>query len=382
MSRPLIEARQLTKRFRTPLKSPGVRGAIQHLFRPHYESRVAVDAIDLSITAGESVAYVGPNGAGKSTTIKMLTGILVPSAGDVHVNGLIPHEERIANNRNIGVVFGQRSQLWWDLPVQESFRLLGDIYEVPEQTFVTNLSEFVDLLELEPLLGKPARYLSLGQRMRCDLAASLLHGPSILYLDEPTIGLDVAVKVRIRDFIKRINQERGVTVLLTSHDLGDIENICQRLVMIDEGKIVYDGPLLAIKERFGRERVLKLILREPLPAAREQAQAALNPYQSLTIEQPEPHHLVLQFDTREVTAGEVMQHLWPILPISDLQTEEPGVEFIIASFTRASCNSRRSPHDDLERSAPAATLEISLHLPGLATSCHRLPAGDFAVHRQ
>lgn len=329
MAQALIEASQLTKRFRTPDKEPGVQGAIKHLFLPRYQSIVAVDAIDLAISAGESVAYVGPNGAGKSTTIKMLTGILVPSSGEVYVNGLIPHEQRIANNRNIGVVFGQRTQLWWDLPVQESFRLLGDIYDVPEHTFANNLDEFIDLLELEPLLGKPARYLSLGQRMRCDLAASLLHGPPILYLDEPTIGLDVAIKVRIRDFIKRINQERGVTVLLTSHDLGDIENICQRLVMIDEGVIVYDGPLLAIKQRFGRERVLQLILREPLPSAGEQARTALGAYPSVTIEQPEAHQLVIQFDTRQVTAGEVINNLWSILPISDLQTEEPSVEFII-----------------------------------------------------
>jgi len=166
--------------------------------RPHHEEKIAVDAIDLSIDAGESVGYVGPNGAGKSTTVKMLTGILVPSAGEVRVRGLIPHRQRIENARNIGVVFGQRTQLWWDLPVQESLRLLGDIYEVPADRFARSLAECVELLDLDPLLSKPARQLSLGQRMRCDLAAALLHTPSILYLDEPTIGLDIAVSARLR----------------------------------------------------------------------------------------------------------------------------------------------------------------------------------------
>ncbi len=326
---PIIEVRQLTKTFRTPDKPPGLRGALKHLVRPQYETKIAVDAIDLTINAGESVAYVGPNGAGKSTTLKMLTGILMPTAGEVHVNGLVPFENRIANNRNIGVVFGQRSQLWWDLPVQESLRLLGDIYEIPAATFEANLNKFIDLLDLGPLLSKPARYLSLGQRMRSDLAASLLHSPAIVYLDEPTIGLDVAVKVRIRDFIKQINQEQGTTILLTSHDLSDIENTCERLVMINEGKIVYDGPLPAIKERFGRERVLQLILREAIPAAHVQAQAALAQYSSLVINQPDPFQLALQFDTAEVTAGTVINHLWSVLPISDLQTEDPSVEFII-----------------------------------------------------
>ena len=240
---PVVEARHLTKRFRSPTKSPGLAGAIKHLVRPRFEERLAVDGIDLSIEEGDSVAYVGPTGAGKSTTLKLLTGILVPSAGEVRVRGLVPHRQRVANARNIGVVFGQRTQLWWDLPVEESLRLLGDIYEVPRETFARTWRECMELLDLGPLLKRPARQLSLGQRMRCDLAASLLHAPSILYLDEPTIGLDVAVKERIRQFIRRLHRERGTTVLLTSHDLGDIEDLCQRLVMIDNGKILFDGPL-------------------------------------------------------------------------------------------------------------------------------------------
>lgn len=329
MKEPVIVAQKLTKSFHTPTKKAGVRGAIAHLLRPQFEDKIAVKAIDLSIAKGESVAYVGPNGAGKSTTLKMLTGILVPTSGEIYVHNLVPYKQRIENNRNIGVVFGQRSQLWWDLPVQESFRLLGDIYEVPEATFTANMNEFIEVLELEDLLAKPTRYLSLGQRMRCDLAASLLHSPAILYLDEPTIGLDVAVKARIRDFIKRINRERDVTILLTSHDLGDIEDTCRRLVMINQGHIVYDGSFQAIKQRFGRNRVLRILLKEPMETAKIDAEQALRHVSSLSIEQPEQHQLVIQFDMHESTAGAIINTLWSVLPISDLQTEEPSIEFII-----------------------------------------------------
>lgn len=326
---PIIEAYKLTKRFRSPLKAPGTLGALKHVFRPHYEEKTAVDAIDFVIEAGESVAYVGPNGAGKSTTIKMLTGILHPSAGEVVVRGLIPFHERIANAQNIGVVFGQRTQLWWDLPVQESFRLLGDIYRVPEKVFAQTFSECSELLELGPLLRKPARQLSLGQRMRCDLAASLLHAPPILYLDEPTIGLDVAVKERIRQFIKRVNRERGVTLLLTSHDLSDIEDLCSRLMMIDQGRIVFDGPVKTIKERFGRERVVHLFLQEATPTALHIAQAALPELAATNLQQPEPHHLIVRFDAAQLTAGAIASRLLALLPINDLRIEEPSIESII-----------------------------------------------------
>ncbi|MEO7909959.1 MAG: ATP-binding cassette domain-containing protein [Roseiflexaceae bacterium] len=326
---PLIEARQLTKRFRLPLKSPGLAGAVKHLFRPHHEEKLAVDAINLQIEAGESVGYVGPNGAGKSTTVKMLTGILVPSAGEVRVHGLIPHRQRIENARNIGVVFGQRTQLWWDLPVQESLRLLGDIYEVPADRFARSLRECVELLDLEPLLRRPARQLSLGQRMRCDLAAALLHAPAILYLDEPTIGLDIAVKERIRQFIKRINHERGVTVLLTSHDLGDIEDLCQRLVMIDQGRIVFDGPIQAIKQRFGRERVVHLMLHDATPDALEIARQTLPELAPHCVQQLEPHHLAIQFDAADMTAAVIAGRLLAALPVDDLRIEERSIEAII-----------------------------------------------------
>jgi len=324
-----IEARGLTKRFRIPAKPPGLLGAVRHVVRPRYDEKVALDSVDFAIDAGESVAYVGPNGAGKSTTLKLLTGILVPSAGEVRVRDLTPHRQRVENARNIGVVFGQRSQLWWDLPVQESLRLLGDIYEVPRERFAANLRLFVDLLDLGPLLRTPTRQLSLGQRMRCDLVASLLHAPSILYLDEPTIGLDVSVKARIRHFIKEVNREHGVTVLLTSHDLGDIEDLCARLIMIDRGGIVFDGPLGAIKDRFGCGRVVHLLLRDACPEAGEIARAALRDLAATTVDQPEPHRVSVGFDAAATTAGAVAGRLLPVLPVDDLRIEEPSVESII-----------------------------------------------------
>ena len=331
---PLIDVRGLSKRFRTPVKGAGLAGALRHLVRPRFEEKVAVDGIDLDIEAGERVAYVGPNGAGKSTTVKILTGILHPSAGEVRVCGLVPYQQRIANARNIGVVFGQRTQLWWDLPVVESLRLLGDIYQVPGATFTRTLHDCTALLELGPLLQKPARQLSLGQRMRCDLAAALLHAPPILVLDEPTIGLDVAVKERIRAFIREHSEAEGVTVLLTSHDLGDIENVCQRLVMLDGGRIVFDGPLADVKMRWGRERVVHVLLSAATPDALAIAQAALPELPPAAFFQPEPHQLAVQFDAQQLTAGAIAGRLFPLLPVADLRIDEPGIEQIIRRLYR------------------------------------------------
>jgi ABC-2 type transport system ATP-binding protein len=326
---PIIEANQLTKSFRRPVKEWGLAGSLKHLFRPQYESKLAVDQVNFSIGTGESVAYVGPNGAGKSTTIKLLTGIIVPSAGEVRVEGRIPHRDRIANAQHIGVIFGQRTQLWWDLPVQDSFRLLGDVYQIPRAAFQRSLEECVELLDLTPLLRTPARQLSLGQRVRCDVAAALLHAPSILFLDEPTIGLDIAVKARIRAFIKQIQRERKVTVLLTSHDLGDISDLCQRLIMIDRGKIVFDGPINAVMQRFGGERVVHLILGEAVEDAVAQAQALLPEISGEAIQQPDPHRLTIHFNAGQLTAGAIAGRLLPVLPIHDLQIDEAKIETVI-----------------------------------------------------
>ncbi|KFA92723.1 ABC transporter ATP-binding protein [Archangium violaceum] len=337
----LIEAQQLTRSFRIPDKGPGFAAAVRHLVRPRFMERTAVDRIDLRVEAGESVAYVGPNGAGKSTTLKMLTGILAPTSGQVRVRGLDPHRDRIANARHIGVVFGQRSQLWWDLPVFESLRLLGDIYDVPQADFTRNLGELSELLELGELLRVPARQLSLGQRMRCEVAAALLHGPDLVYLDEPTLGLDVAVKDNVRRFIRHINRERGVTVMLTSHDLGDIEDLCERMVMIDGGRIIFDGPLRTMRERFGKDCAIHLSLRGQLPDALEVARKTLPELPAACSSQPEPHELVVQFDMTQVPVGPLVGRLLAALPVQDLRIQESSIESILRELYK----SRPKPQD-------------------------------------
>jgi len=329
---PIIRATGLTKRFKRASRSSGLRGAVVHLFKPHYTTMTAVDNIDLSIQPGESVAYVGPNGAGKSTTVKLLTGILVPSEGEVEVRGISPWRHRIENAFNMGVVFGQRTQLWWDIPVQESFRLLGDIYQLDTVTFSRTFDNLVEVLDLQPLLNVPARQLSLGQRMRCDLAASLVHSPPILYLDEPSIGLDVAVKARFREFIRAMHRERGLTVMLTSHDLGDIEELCDRMIMIDKGRIVYDGALSEITNRFGWERTLNLTLSDPTPKASIDAADALSRRTGVTVDQPSDTALTITYDGRIVTSGELIRDLATRVPMTDISIEEPTAESIIRNL--------------------------------------------------
>ena len=253
---PIIETRDLRKVFRSVKRIPGPLGAVRTLFSRSYEDRVAVGGVTMALEPGELVGYIGPNGAGKSTTIKMLTGILVPTSGEVRVAGVVPYESRRANARNIGVVFGQRSQLYWDLPLIESFELLRAIYGIPQATYRRNLDEFIELLQMDEFLRTPVRQLSLGQRMRGDFAAAMLHDPKIVYLDEPTIGLDVVAKEAIRGFIARINAERGTTIILTTHDLADVERLCRRIVLIDRGMIIYDGDIERIKGEYGRYRTL------------------------------------------------------------------------------------------------------------------------------
>src|SRR5919108_4494835 len=258
----MIAVEDLRKHFWIRQHHHGLGGAIRNLVTRAGREVRAVDGISFRVAPGEMVGYIGPNGAGKSTTIKMLTGILVPSGGQVTVAGLVPWRQRRALARCIGAVFGQRTQLWWDLPLIESLTLLRHIYRVPAPRFDANLQVFRDLLDLDGFLDTPVRQLSLGQRMRGDLAAALLHDPEILYLDEPTIGLDVVAKQRIRDFLRRMNRERGVTLLLTTHDMADVEQLCSRLLIIDHGRLLYDGSLDAIRERFGTERTLVVDLAE------------------------------------------------------------------------------------------------------------------------
>ncbi|MRX73753.1 ATP-binding cassette domain-containing protein [Bacillus lacus] len=252
-----IVVKELRKEFKSYSSRKGLGGAFRDLLNRNYKTVPAVNDISFTVKQGEMVGYIGENGAGKSTTIKMLTGILTPTAGEVRVNGMNPHKEREKFASTIGVVFGQRSQLWWDIAVQESFRLLKKVYKVSDEQYDTHMKHVISTLNIEPLLDKPVRKLSLGQRMRCELAAALIHNPPLLFLDEPTIGLDVLVKLKIRDFLKEINEKYNTTILLTTHDLTDIEALCERVVMLDEGKIIYDGALENLRQRLGEQKQIQ-----------------------------------------------------------------------------------------------------------------------------
>ncbi|WLR51273.1 ATP-binding cassette domain-containing protein [Bacillus tianshenii] len=253
----VIEVEQLRKEFVSYSSRSGLKGAFRDLFTRNYKILSAVNDISFNVKQGEMVGYIGENGAGKSTTIKMLTGILQPTSGSVLVNGMDPHKEREKFTRTIGVVFGQRSQLWWDIAVQESFRLLKKVYRVSDEDYAEHMEHVIESLDIGPLLDKPVRKLSLGQRMRCELAAALIHNPPLLFLDEPTIGLDVLVKLKIRQFLKEMNKKYKTTVLLTTHDLSDIEALCERVVMLDEGKIIYDGKLNDLRSNWGEGKQLQ-----------------------------------------------------------------------------------------------------------------------------
>jgi ABC-2 type transport system ATP-binding protein len=300
-------------------KTFSVRVKRGRLRRDRREVR-AVDGISFRIEAGELVGYVGPNGAGKSTTVKMLTGILVPSGGRISVAGLDPSRRRIQLARRIGVVFGQRVQLWWDLPLRDSFELLRHIYRVPSDRWRANLDRFTEVLELEPFLQTPVRQLSLGQRMRGELTAAMLHDPEILFLDEPTIGLDVVAKVRVREFLAEINREREVTVLLTTHDLADIERLCSRLLIIDHGRVIYDGTIERLIERYGEERTLVVDLEEPAPPLE------LDGARVVRVEGPRQW---LRFRRHEVTAARLTAAVAERAPLVDLTVEEPDIEEVV-----------------------------------------------------
>ena len=259
----MIELKNVSKEFVSPKKYPGFKGAIKGLFSNEKVSKLAVDDISFTIEDGEIVGYIGSNGAGKSTTIKMMTGILNPSEGICLVDGIDPSKNRKENAQNIGVVFGQRTQLWWDLPLSESFTILKEIYDVNDEDYAKQMEFLNRVLELDEFFDRPVRTLSLGQRMRADLGAALLHNPKVLYLDEPTIGLDLVVKDNIRKAIKEINEKYHTTVILTTHDIGDIEELCSRIIIIDEGKKIYDGTLENLKDTYGKRRKVSMEVRKP-----------------------------------------------------------------------------------------------------------------------
>ncbi|MDQ5852960.1 MAG: ATP-binding cassette domain-containing protein, partial [Chloroflexota bacterium] len=281
--------------------------------------------ISFTVAEGELVGYIGPNGAGKSTTVKLLTGILVPTAGDVRVAGLVPWQTRQQNAMNIGVVFGQRSQLWWDLPLIESFKLVRKMYRVDGERYARNLQHFRELLGLDEFINTPVRQLSLGQRMRGDLAAAMLYNPRILYLDEPTIGLDVLAKERIRAFIEEINSEEGTTVILTTHDLGDMERLCRRILLIDQGRILYDGPVNHLKATYAPYRVLVVQL---APEGIEGINRGLEVPGAELVKQ-EGGKFWLRFDPVTTPVPALIAGITARYPVSDLSIEEPELEPVI-----------------------------------------------------
>lgn len=320
-----IEVNALRKTFQIQQSRGGLKGALQDLFARQYHEVTAVNDIDFSIPQGEICGYIGENGAGKSTTIKMLTGILVPTSGHIKVNGYVPYEEREKFVQGIGVVFGQRSQLWWDIGVIESFQLLRKVYRVSEHDFRTRLDELVERLELQELLSRPVRKLSLGQRMRCELVAALLHNPSIIFLDEPTIGLDIVVKSEIREFLKELNRTQGTTILLTTHDLQDIEALCSRVIMLDAGSIIYDGRLDELKSRWGRGREVRFQFGETVQSAQLQQWTA-----GLPVTWTQESELVATaLVPAELAVSELFSRVLSVMQVTDVQISETSTDEIV-----------------------------------------------------
>lgn len=323
----MIEVKNVTKSYKILERKPGLIGAIKALIKRKYYDKQAVKPISFSVEKGEMVGYIGFNGAGKSTTIKMLCGILTPDTGEIKVNGIIPYKNRQENAKNIGAVFGQRTQLAWDIPVRESFELLKHVYEIPETKYQEMLHLFEDVLDLGTLMPLPVRQLSLGQKMRCELAAAFLHQPSVVFLDEPTIGLDIDVKAKIRSFIKEMNKKLDATVVLTTHDMQDIEELCERIIIIDKGSIIYDGDLQDLKDRFSYNRILSLELEEH---AMFEIPVSIQNYIAIQKSEAEnTSHVELSFHTKYVSSEFVLSELARHNKISDLTISNPKLETII-----------------------------------------------------
>ncbi|MFF2093157.1 ATP-binding cassette domain-containing protein [Paenibacillus sp. NPDC058174] len=323
---PLIEVQNLRKEFKRQKRRDGFWPLMKSLVYREYEQKVAVEDISFTIDQGEIVGYIGPNGAGKSTTIKMMVGILVPTSGAVHVNGLVPFENRIENARRIGAVFGQKSQLWWDTPVIESLRLTKYMYDIPDDRYQQNMALFGDILGLDEFKNVAVRSLSLGQRMRADLCAALLHDPDIVYLDEPTIGLDVVVKERIREFIREINRERGTTVILTTHDMSDIEKLCSRVMVVDHGKLMYDGNLSTLKNDYGNMETMELDTEEVF--VMDDALLRMG----ITSSQTEEARTQLVYDKKNINSSAVIKWIMERYSVRDFKVKETEIEEIIRNL--------------------------------------------------
>lgn len=319
----MIQVEGLSKSFKVIKREPGFSASLKNLFKPKFTQVKALENVSFKIDQSEIVGYIGPNGAGKSTTIKIISGILVPDEGKCDILGYTPWENRVNHVKNIGVVFGQRSQLWWDVPVIDSFNLLKDIYSIPDKTYRSNLALLTETLNLSSILSTPVRQLSLGQRMRCEIGASLLHDPKILFLDEPTIGLDAVSKIAVRNFIKTINKEKKVTVILTTHDMNDIEALAERIILIGKGKVLLDGTISELKSRFATDKTLTVDF--------EESDTPIN-IEGTTLLNRTKDQLSLSVDVNKVKVSEVIGILAEKLEILDVSVDSRPIEEIIVDL--------------------------------------------------
>ncbi len=315
----------IVKEFKVLNRHEGLKGSIKDLFSRDYRTVTAVDHISIEIPKGEIVGYLGPNGAGKSTTIKMMTGVLEPTAGEILVNGVVPYRNRARNSKDIGVVFGQRSQLWWALPLIESFKLLKDIYQIPDDQYQEMISFYYSIADMESLLHKPVRQMSLGQRTLSDILAAFLHNPRIVFLDEPTIGLDVSMKARIRELIRLLNEKKQTTVILTTHDMGDVDALCKRIIIIDHGKMLYDNDIQHLKSFFGSYRTLKLRVSGD-PSAQLEAIGKAFPDLETGVDEG---WISVLIDDDKTGVMKVLNTLQQSMKIRDMQIEEISTEDVI-----------------------------------------------------
>ena len=322
----MIEVQELTKVFRKPIRGNGLSGMVKTLFSRQYDEVRAVDGISFTVPDGEIVGYIGANGAGKSTTIKMMCGILTPSSGSVRIDGVEPYRRRRQVAQHIGVVFGQKTQLWWDIPLVESFKVLKEIYQISDADYTERMRFLGEVLDITRFLSQPVRTLSLGERMRADLAASMLHNPRLLFLDEPTIGMDVLVKEKIRLAVHALNKSYGTTVVLTTHDMTDIENLCSRIILLEKGSILYDGPLYRLKNRFGNLKTLTLTVPAEI---RAETAPMLSPELAVSEEEG---RLVLRFDADKLALEQVIQYAFRDLRAMDMKLSEISIGDVVKTI--------------------------------------------------
>lgn len=331
----MIEVKDLKKEFKKTIKAPGLKGSIQSLFHKKTETVKAVDGLNFHVGKGEILGFIGPNGAGKSTAIKMLTGILTPTSGTLTINGQIPYKNRKQYVKEIGVVFGQRTQLWWDLPLTETYSVLKEIYMIEDKQFKDRMEFLNEVLDLQDFIKSPVRTLSLGQRMRADIAASMLHSPKVLFLDEPTIGLDVVVKDNIRKAISQINQQDKTTIILTTHDLNDIEMLCERIVMIDKGKMVYDGSLARMKDTYGKMREVDVSLTEEKETEKFDFQTAFQFAEDDYSIETKGNEMKLRFNSAKTSITDMLNYILKTAKVRDIAVKDADIEEIIRRIYRS-----------------------------------------------